>query len=426
MAGPSVTSGIKFRGKLEAAFGVNPTGTFQEYNIDGETLTPAPESKRSNALRADGQTVNIRRVDAEGGGPVNGEIRYGEWDDWFRSVLLSADWEPSPITTGIQIDTSAVAPVGAVPGYFLTAGAVDFVSLGFKVGMWCNTIGFTGTVGNNDKRKIVEVTTTRIYVVGRPALVSDAAGENVTLTALADVTNGTTVLTWALEREDTSGVAVEFHRYLGMAISNVQMEFPTADFLTAVWEWTGKVPDSNVASFASGNTAATTNEPFISSEIYRLLEGDPGITDITTNSLDWDTAPFKAIGGSIRIDPSLTPRKGWGTVGPLLAPGRGDMLVSGTLRLFYNSVSGRDDLTLFDKILNETVSGIAIFVKDATGKGYIFDFPRIKFTGGRRNAPAKSQDVVLELEWEAYMNPVDYNASLAAVGVTARIARHAA
>lgn len=428
---PSVTSGILFRGKRETTWGTAATGVYQLFNIDGETLTPNSEGKRSNAIRSDGQTVNIRRTDGDGGGPVNTEFRYGEWDQWFRSVMNSADWNASPGTTGAQNDLTVVAKSGAVPGYFENAGSVNFTALFFP-GQWVNSLGFDDA-SNNDRRKVLSVTSTRLYVTGYPALIGDAtAATGSIITALAEVTNGTTVSSWSLEREDET--ASEFHQYLGMSIANVAIEMPTADFITLVWEWTGKLPSAGAASSleTTTSTAASTGEPMISAEIYRVLEGDPDLGDITANAHLYDVAPFKALGGTVRIDPSLTPRKGWGTVGPFAEPGRGDMLVSGTIRLLYNADGSRDDETLFDKIANETVSALSIFIKDPVNSGYIIDIPRLKFTGGRRNAPAKSQDTVLEMNFEGYMNPLDYNYSRTAetatttLGTTVRLARFSA
>lgn len=102
--------------------------------------------------------------------------------------------------------------------------------------------------------------------------------------------------------------------------------------------------------------------------------------------------------------------------------------MTGTLRLYYNATAGgagadRDDYILFRKVLNDTVSGIALTMRDGSNNMYVIDMPRVKFTSGTRNAPAKSQDVVLELEFQAYQNPDDLNPNSGVTGTTIRFAR---
>jgi len=74
-------------------------------------------------------------------------------------------------------------------------------------------------------------------------------------------------------------------------------------------------------------------------------------------------------------------------------------------------------------MLNDTASGLAIAFKDANGDGYIIDLPRVQFTSVNTTTPGKSEDVIAEIDFQAYRNPDDVNGDTNISGTTIRIAR---
>ena len=102
--------------------------------------------------------------------------------------------------------------------------------------------------------------------------------------------------------------------------------------------------------------------------------------------------------------------------------------MTGSFRCYYNSDTTRAEATrtnrtLIDKGLDDTRSSLAIFVKDAANNGYIIDLPRVQFTSVSRTTPGKSDDVIAEVEFQAYRNDLDYNFNTEVDGATIRIVR---
>jgi len=423
----STTSAITLRTKVESAFGTSPGGTgWRDIRLTGETLEPNAAYTESAEIRSDGQIGAVVRTDAEGGGAINGEFPYGEWDDWIKAVLLATQWTPATIPTITATITGAVAATGGVPDKFTAASGLDV----FDPGEWVKVSGYTsGAAVLNEIYKVVEATATDLYVTGNPNFSATGSTASITITQLANVTNGKTNSTYTIEREDTDDPDTEeFHLYKGAGVQSMAMEMPTTGMITTTWNIISKIPSSPTSSTASGTSAKSTTDPITAAQIFRFLEGDPETTNITSHTSLWDTAPFKVLNMTLNVTPSLRTRKAWGTVGPALAHGRGDFDITGTVRLYYNAVGGgagadRDDYILFRKILNDTVSGMAVLMRDGSDNVYVVDMPRVKFTGGRRNAPAKSQDVILEMDFQAFQNANDENPETGVTGTTIRFAR---
>jgi len=387
------------------------------------------EYTESASIRSDGQVTEIIRTDAMGGGSVNVEAAYDSAiDELMRSAILCATgdaWQTAK-ASGSQTFAS-VAATGDVPAKL--TGSYNFASTGaFTAGMWVKLAGFA-TAANNDIWKVVAVDGTTIYLEGR-AMAADGSSSGRSVTQLVDATNGVTVDSWQLEREDAD-TTTEFHLYGGASVTGMEITVPTTGIITSSYSFEGKVPTSVATTAGTGtDVAAATSSPFAGSDVTNFWEGDPRIGNILTNGTtasEWITEPFHLLDLSLSITPNLRQRKVVGTLGPAATPGRGDINVSGSFRVYYNSHAtgtSRADKVLIDKGLNDTVSGLAFAVKDADGNGYIFDLPRVQFTSVNRSTPGKSQDVIADIEFQAYRNPDDTNNDTSHVsGTTIRIAR---
>lgn len=426
---PSTASRTAWRSVVEdpANFGVAPTSGWAEHNVDSDNFTVQTRTRRSDALRSDSQTTNIRTPSLTGGGPLEGEFRYSEWDNWWVALIQAAGWTSAATTA--DTDLSAVAAAGTVPAYFEKA-AGDLTTT-WQAGDWLYSEGWTttGTGNNGIYRKVVHVTTSRVYVQGG-AIAAKAAGDSVTLTRIAQLTNGVTVTTFSHERKDTN--AGEYHLFTGCSLPSATLEAPRQDLLKWSYNWFGKKPISNTSqTHTPGNpSAAPTGEPLMSSEIRAFWEGDTELGNITTSQLLWDVTPFKMVGGTFTWENGQEPRTGWGTTDVILAPGQGEVVGRGTLRMHYSAGTGgtpRDAKALYDKIANETVSAIALLVTDPDNDTNILEFARVKFTGGRRSTRGgKGTDTILEMEFEAFRNPNDNNREANVDGTTSRFCRHAA
>ena len=428
----TVTSGIKLRMKSESTYGTVPTGAFNEIRMTSEDLSPNMEYTESQAIRADGQITEMVRTDAMGGGTINSEVAYDNpvFGEFMRAGLCSSEtsggtWATVAAVTGTGI--AAVAATGTVPGNF-TDTANGFGNI--KAGMWVKVSGFTGTAANNTIFKVIKAAAGVVHVIGN-TLVSDADGESVTIQVMAEVQNGKTVPSYALEREDSDDTN-EFHQYLGMTVTGMDVSIPTSGIASWSFNFEGKKPTSETATIGDGgsDTAQPTTSPMAAADVHAFYEGDPGHGVVSDSSAgtghEWAEQPFQLLDFSLSVSPNLRQRRTVGSIGPSALPGRGDISVTGSFRCYYNADADgatRTNSTLADKCLNDTVSGLALAINDAAGNGYIFDLPRVQFTNVTRNTPGKSQDVIAEVEFQAYRNPDDNNVNTGVDGTTIRIAR---
>lgn len=423
----ATTAAVKFRSKAETTWGTTATGTYDEHRIRGETLTPSLEYVESEAIRSDGQIPSLRLVDAQGGGRVLGELAYGEWDKLMEMALLSVAFDADTAKVKTSATISAVAPTATVPGYFEDTTAATWVSALFTDGMWVKISGFTGGGAvNNTVWKVVEVTTTRLYVTGG-VVVAAAVGSTITATQMLDIANGTTQSSRTFEIENSDDTD-QFHQFPGGEVQSMRLNVPQKGNAQIEFEIISKRPTSVATSAASGNNAPPTTEQMTSGDATRFLEGDVQLGTIAAASLLWNTATFKVLEFSCEVTPSLRTRNSIGVIGPSIRSGRGTFRVTGSVRLYYNTDPGatspRDDKTLLNKAQNDTASAMALVMLDPAKNVYIFDFPTVKFTSGSVEVPGRDQDVILNLTFTGYVNTLDINPNAATVsGVTMRIAR---
>jgi len=426
----TVTSGIKMLMKVETAYGDAPGGAMSEVRMTSEDLSPNLEYTESSAIRSDGQITEMIRTDAQGGGTINGELCYDTnvFDELARGAMVSAAWNIITPVSGTTI--AAVAATSTVPGNITDSGN-GLAEI--KAGTWIKVSGFTGTTANNNIFKVTSSAAGRLYVIGN-VLVGDAAGEAVTITPLIEIMNGKTVDSFTFEREDTDDPGSnEFHLYTGLGVQSMEITVPTTGILTWSAALEGKKPTSATGTSSGGSdNAQTTNSPMAAADVQQFWEGDTLIGSISGathgNAHEWYENPFQLLDFSVSITPNLRARKTIGNIGPSALPGRGDINVTGSFRCYYNSdadggTSTRTNSTLIDKGLDDTRSSLAIFVKDAANNGYVIDLPRVQFTSVSRTTPGKSDDVIAEVEFQAYRNDLDFNFNSEVDGATIRIAR---
>lgn len=419
----TVTSGIKLRLKTESTYGTAPTSVaYDLVRLVSEDLSPNLEYVESAAIRSDGQITEVIRTDAQGGGSIGGELCYDSVFDALAGAAMASD-AANPTVSEQTVSASATAPTGTVPGLFTAASGTPFTA--FTAGMWIAVSG--GIEANRKVYKITKATSTVIHVIGNA--VSTATAGSTTFTPLQERTNGKTIPTFSIEREDSDDTD-EVEAYPGMSVQTLELTVPTTGLITYSFAMEGKKPSSLSSTNASSDNAAATTSPMAAADVIQFWEGDTDLGDIsaTGTSHPWHENPFQLLDLSLSITPNIRQRKAIGSIGPALAPGRGDIGVTGTFRAYYNAdadgaAATRTNKALVDKALNDTESSLAFYVKDAAGNGYIFDLPRVQFTNATHVTPGKSEDVIVEVEFQAYRNALDVNAESGVDGTTIRIAQ---
>lgn len=424
----ATTQGIAVRWVRENAFGTRAANpTYTPLRITGEDLAAGVEASPSDVLNSDGQIENLFQEDATGGGTLRGELMggatAGEWDEFMQLAALSVDWVANA-TTGTTGNISATKRASGIPHRFSrTSGS--WIDDGYKAGMWISVAGFTGADDvNNQFYKVVKVLALDIFVTGNANLVDTAAVAGITIAQLEEITNGTTVNTLHIEREQTDDTD-EFHLYKGQGVNQFAIDIPLKGKITVEATTTGKTVTDNATTDADTLNAVLTTEPMQSSQVVNFYEGNPELGDNTNNDGLWDQNIGSLLKFALRWSGSLRPRGRVGVVGPDIKHGRGDIAVTGSLEFYYNQTQNRDDKLLFKKYTDQTPSAVAVVVRDSTNLAYVFEVSRCKFTNANRNAAGKNQDVVLAMDYRGYKNPDDVNDTngATATGVTIRIAR---
>jgi hypothetical protein len=364
----SDTNRSKLACVAESSFGAQKTGSnLQLLRVTGDSLARQASAIRSGEIRANRRVANVRMAGKQVGGSIGFELSYGTFDALFQAVLLSAAWT-SPVT----VSATTLSAAASDNSYNDSGAGLGTLS----ANQWVYVTGFT-TPANNGFRKIVSKTTTKIVVSGG-TLVDEVAGDSVSIKQGGRILDGTTLATFNFERiyEDLTN---EIALFTGIALQGLTLNVPQQGIITGAFDCVGKDEDSITASGGSGYDTITTTEPMQASEVVALLENQSsmGVLGFTL-----------AYNNNLRIQREIpTGVTGIGT---------GQIDISGTLQAYFTSK------TLYDKWLDETVTALALALRDAAGNGYVLDLPQAKFTSGNRSVSGPSGDVTADLGWTAY------------------------
>lgn len=373
----------------ETIFGTTPSGppTLKDLRFTSESLHGEMSTVTSQEIRADRQVSDFIRNGLSAAGGINWELSYGVFDDFFQALLQSTNWT-SPNT----VTLTTISAAAADNSFNRSAG--DW-SAQFSAGQWLRASGFANAA-NNGVFKIVSVTATKIVVTGG-TLVNESAGPSFTLLSASQITNGTTLKFFTIERQYTDLTNI-FEVFRGMCFDQGSMAISADQIVTGGFTLIGKNALSGTATVGTGtNTAAPTNPVQNGIDnIVKVLEGG-GLFDI--------------VSGSWQLQNNLRARLQVGSLGAI-SIGSGTVNVTGQITAYFATNA------ILDKFLNFTASSLAFVHRDALGNIYVVEFPRVKYSSGQRVAGGLNQDIIADLNFTAFRHETE--------GVTARITRFAA
>lgn len=370
----------------ETTWGTTPSGNLQIIRYTGEGLKGSTESSASNEVRDDRQETDVIRTFVSGGGPINIEASYGSFDDFLRLGLQSAAW-----SSAVAVGPVATIDFGAPSGGEQTVSDSGSGFGSLAANRWVKISG-ASSAGNNGYFKIKTASAGSITIYNSGGA-SEAAGASVTIKQGEQIVNGTTRKSLTVEKYFTD-LSNEYAVYRGQCVNQIALTVASRQIMTGRFELLGKKEESATASVGSGYTNANTNS------ILNAVDDVESILENRTKQ------------GSKQLDFTLNNNLRFldevGTLGPT-EMGSGSIELTGNLQTYFKSSS------LLDKYLGWTKTSLATVVRDAAGNGYVFDFPRIRYTDGQRLAEGKNGDVMAQLQWRAYRHETE--------GVTLRIAR---
>ncbi|MCP4660985.1 MAG: hypothetical protein GY856_36755 [bacterium] len=390
----------------ESTFGegapVPGTSVLQNLRFTSEAFTQDNSTVISQELRSDRQVVDLIRTDVQMTGGFAFELSLGTstevaFNDFFRSIIGDSAWSTQTVHGDGTTDEACTITAATSTIAFADGDVFSSVS----VGDWIVT-GNATTAANNGVFKVVTKADSDTITVEPTGILVDEvvaahATDSYTVTEMAAVVNGTT----AAEShyfERSYGDLATFAGFYGACPSQHTLSVEPGSIVTGGFDFLGRLGDSLAATEGDGsNTAAgTTTVCNAVDNAEWIMEGSVAYPSTAYNHT---------------ITPNLRPRQVIGTLGAE-SMGQGTIGVTGGHTAFYA------DATVMDKHLDMTETNIAVCFKDTDGHYLVFDYPRAKYSSGRRVAGGINQDVFAEMEWTAIRESTE--------DVTVRIAKYAA
>lgn len=383
----SSSNRVSLRYGDEVSYGVVPTPPssfkLKTLRFTSEGLGQDNQTIASDELRSDRQVSDVTLVNTSSSGPVNGILSYGTYDDFLQKALCSAAWT-SP-TTLVNAATT-VAFNGTTQVVTAAAGAFSSVA----VGDWVRISGATNPA-NNTVAKVLAVTGGNQITVGRTTvpIVTETAGASVTIVRLSQITNGTTVQPFYIEKqfEDLTNV---FEQLFGNVINQASITLALGQPIRCVFTMVGSKAPSGTATLGDGSPTPATTTPTMNAvgNVALISDGSSGASSLCFQSVNIE------IGNNFRTT-SCIGKFGAQGVTP------GQVNITGGLRTLFASSA------MIDQFINYTTSFFVTQLVDSLGNRYVIDIPAIKYTNGRRVAGGLNQDVVADMSWSAILGATE-------------------
>ncbi len=372
---------------VESTFGQVPSGppTLQDLRFTNESLKQETDTVSSAEIRTDRQVPAVIRTAIRGVGDINLEFSYDSYETFLEASLQSAGF--SSLVTNTDSTYSMDDGDNSI-----NDSASQFVVDGFLANQFIELSGFTDPA-NNGFFKIVSVAVGKM-VLSHGVVVTEAAGDTVTIDMGAQIVNGTTQTSYFIEKVFTD-LSNEFVRYLGMTIDTFSLDIAGESIVTGSFSFLGAKAESNTATGGDGsNTSVPTTE------VFNTVDN---VIDVFENAVS-----FVATSLSFSLGNNLRARSVLGTLGAE-SVGAGKIDVTGTIQAFFATKAE------MDKYRNFTTTAITVVLQDDDGNTYIIDFPSVKYTDGEQVVSGENTDIIADLPFTAFRSATE--------GITIRIAK---
>ena len=366
----------------EVTYGVVPGTQLKNIRFTSESLGQDTDSTTSQEIRSDRQISDLVRTNIKGSGDINGEVSFGAYDDFFEWGLQSLVTWSTPVAALSGVTSLEIAVAGGIATITRVGGS--FSTDAITVGSMIQLSGMA-TPGNNTYAGPIITRTGTQLTMPAGALVTEAASVTGQMKQLATISNSTTLNTMSIEKV-YSDIASTFAMYSGFAIDRMRINAAADQIMTCGFSFVGKKEVSASVTGGTGTNAAAPTGSVMNGidNVESFLEAGASLTGILSLSME--------------LNNNLRHRNQIGTLGSI-SIGSGSVNVTGTVQAYFNSAA------LVDKYLNFTATTIQLVTVDAAGDKYIFLLPRVKYSNARRVAGGLNQDVVMDLNYTAYMCP---------------------
>lgn len=368
---------IVYAYRKETTYGTGDgSGNAKTGRFLSDSLSPGVGYIQSQELRSDRQIADVIRNDINAGGAWPFEWSYGSFDDLLVGAFLSSGFSSVVTISGTVYSCAA-------SGNKIHRSSGDFTASSLAVGQWIRVNGFT-TNGTSFYVKITLIETADLTVSGK-TLVNEAAGATIEIEQGAQIVNGTTFQSFALERQYADLGSV-YSQFLGMVVDGFDLAVAPDQIVTGSFGFIGKKEQSNTSSLYTIDAAGTNAVMNGIDHVGAFFENYTALTDLTAFNI--------ALANNHRL------RKVIGTLGAS-SVGTGTVGLTGGFRAYFSSAA------LFNKLLADTATAFAMRFVDAAGNAIVIDMPQVKFTSGQRVGGGINTDVFADMQYQAYRDPTE-------------------
>lgn len=370
----SDTNRIRLAWLVESTYGTTPSSSsLSEVALTGESLSQDTQTQNSARIRRDRMIDDVVRANIGVSGDINFELTASNFDTFMQYALQSAGWS-SPVVLATESSTISFAT---------SDNSINDSGNGFGsavVGQWIRITG-ASNAANNGLAKVVSKTAGKIVCSNITFVLESAGDGDVSITMGAQIVNGVSLSSIHAERkyEDLTNI---FARYAGLCFEGMSLAVNSEAMITGSFSLMGKSETSAAASFGSGYTAPSNKSVMNAVDHVKKVTVGGTVTGVTALSF--------ALANNLRGRTQVA------SLGPV-SVGSGTCDVSGTAQLYFATQ------TLMDKYLNFESTTLSLCIDDGTN-AFVFEFPNIRFTSGKRVAGGVNQDIIADLAWTAFRN----------------------
>jgi hypothetical protein len=358
---------------------------FYKLGVTGVTLAKKRSSNVSAELRDDRNVADFRLGTTDVDGDISCELAYPSFEytngrayglgSLFRSALrrnnatLIAPLSASDISSS-SVDNSFNTVGGTMP--LVEAGDTVLVA------------GVLGATGNNGYATVVSRTTSKLIVSGK-TLVTDSAGDSVTITPCVATPGKRSdgPISFAVEQKfDDVSLVNPYHHFSGCNVNSMNVKVPADGIATATFSVMGQDMTEDDSDALDANYNASTSER--PADGYSGTVTIDGTENATITELDFtlsnNMASRHVIGTPLTQNHTL-----------------GQVNITGNMTAFF----GSDATDLLSKFLDEEPVALRKTVVDPDGNKIEFRFPRIFLTDGKANTNGVSGEVASGYPFQA-------------------------
>lgn len=393
----------KLEGTYPTNWGVLQGGNGFKLNMVSESLDFSVKSERSKQIRSDRSVSDIVLVGASAQGGVAYEMQYREYDPFIEGVFQNVFTAYGTAGVSAAIGTLNFA-AGTITAGVAPTGA-DAFNTNLEKGQWFTVrppVGATQTVKDYFNGRAFRVslsvapTTTVITLDAATQIDTAKSGASMSngFISTSRMYNGSTMKSYTLEvgHED---VAL-FRQYLGMIPSKMDMKLGVGSIITGSFEFMGKSMTQPLPTTTGMGTA-------VAAQGYTPANATRGVFDIFEGGASISASTFIR-SADISIDNSLRAQEAVGVYGNA-GVAAGTMAITGKLEVYFA------DAVMYNKFLANSNSSMSLPVLDTDGNGYVFYFPRIKYSAAKINTGGIDQDNMLSMDFEAIVDQTAANPS---------------